>query len=53
MAPKGCFRRGRKSMNSMPEGFAFEVVRPVYLLNRRDDVKPATASTSGLSVLFM
>jgi len=36
MAPKGCFRRGRKSMNSMPEGFAFEVVRPVYLMKRRE-----------------
>jgi|HubBroStandDraft_4_1064222.scaffolds.fasta_scaffold67247_3 hypothetical protein len=32
MDPKGYLRRGRKSMNLIPEGFALKVVSPVYLL---------------------
>jgi len=34
MDPKGYLRRGRKSMNLIPEGFALKVVSPVYLLRR-------------------
>jgi hypothetical protein len=44
MDPKGYLRRGRKSMNLIPEGFALKVVSPVYLLIRYSWCYPTETS---------
>ena len=46
MDPKGYLRRGRKSMNLIPEGFALKVVRPVSLLSRGAKQRDGTTGNS-------